>query len=82
MNSFKLKTGLLWYDDDPDRTLAQKIERAAVRYEQKLGERPTICLVDRKVLEEGAQLEIDGILVESSRSVLAKHLWLGRREGR
>ncbi|MBU0704291.1 MAG: hypothetical protein KKC18_10550 [Chloroflexi bacterium] len=40
-----MKEGLLWYDDDPGREMAEKIGRAARRYRQKFGAAPDICYV-------------------------------------
>ena len=40
-----MQTGLLWYDDDPQRTLEVKIGRAADRYREKYGHLPDTCYV-------------------------------------
>jgi len=49
-----MKVGLLWYDDDPGRDLAEKVGRAARRYRQKFGTSPNICYVHRSVLHPPA----------------------------
>ena len=41
-----LKAGLLWFDDDARRPLAQKIADAVARYQERLGERPSVCQVN------------------------------------
>jgi hypothetical protein len=38
-----LIVGLLWYDDDARRPVAQKIADAVARYQERLGGRPTVC---------------------------------------
>ncbi len=45
-----MKVGLLWYDDDPGRDLAEKVGRAARRYRQKFGTSPDICYVHPSTL--------------------------------
>lgn len=40
-----MQSGLLWYDDDPQRTLEAKIGRAAERYREKYGRLPDTCYV-------------------------------------
>jgi hypothetical protein len=34
--------GLLWFDDDPQRSLTER-SRAAAHYQQRFGRRPTLC---------------------------------------
>jgi hypothetical protein len=40
-----MQTGLLWYDDDPQRPLETKISLAAERYRDKYGRLPDTCYV-------------------------------------
>ena len=68
--------GLLWYDDDAKRPLADKVRLAALRYEQKFGVQPNLCLVHPGALADKA-LIVDGITVEGLPSVLSHHFWLG-----
>jgi len=46
-----MKTGLLWYDDNPDTTLEDKIRKAATRYRQKFGQTPNVCYVRTGTVE-------------------------------
>jgi len=71
-----VKTGLLWFDDDPGRDLAQKVERAARRHRQKFGHRPNACYVHPSMLNGGPR-NIDGVLVASLPTILRHHLWVG-----
>lgn len=76
-----MKTGLLWFDDSPDRTLAQRIAQAAVRHFQKYGVIPNVCYVHASALgDDGCQ--VPGIEVRPNKSVLRYHLWIGREEQR
>jgi hypothetical protein len=41
-----LKEGLLWFDDDPRRSVVIKIRNAVERYEERFGIRPTFCYLN------------------------------------
>ncbi len=45
-----MREGLLWYDDNPGRDLAEKVARAARRYRQKFGAAPDVCYVHPSAL--------------------------------
>lgn len=78
-----MKEGLLWYDDNPGRDLAEKIGPAARRYQQKFGAPPNICYVHPSALNgNGKVQEVDGVHVASAPSILRHHFWLGREDGR
>ena len=78
-----MKEGLLWYDDNPGRNLAEKIEPAARRYRQKFGAAPEICYVHPSTLGgNGKVKQVAGMRVASLPSVLRHHFWLGREEKR
>jgi len=57
-----MQIGLLWYDDDPQRTLEAKIGRAADRYREKYGRLPDTCYVHPQAMAAQVPLggEIDG----------------------
>lgn len=44
--------GLLWFDDDPNRDLEQKVGNAARRYTEKFGRQPTVCYVHPSMLDD------------------------------
>ena len=86
-----MKEGLLWYDDDPGRELAEKIGRAARRYRQKFGAAPDICYVhplalgsngnaSTKLSAGGKGQKVGRVRVSPKQSVLRHHFWLGREE--
>ena len=87
-----MKEGLLWYDDDPGRDLAEKIRRAAQRYRKKFGRAPNVCYVHPSVIsalrpEDGEEQgdktrKVYGVQVASLPSVLRHHFWLGQEETR
>lgn len=53
-----MELGLLWYDDDPKKTLERKISEAAERYRQRFGRLPNVCRVNHSLA--GAACPKDG----------------------
>jgi hypothetical protein len=70
-----IQEGLLWFDDDPKRSVSDKIERAAARYLKKYGRSPDVCMVHPAHLTKAVY--IDGISVLPAKNVLPYHFWLG-----
>ncbi len=78
-----MKTGLLWFDDDPGRDLAEKVRRAARRYRQKFGTPANVCYVHPSTLGGNGEVQkIGDVRVASKPSVLQHHFWMGREEER
>lgn len=87
-----MRTGLLWFDDDPGRGLEDKVLRAAQHYERKFGRRPDLCLVNPGALPgaseadcpqaagNGGSLVAGGVEIRPRISVLPHHFWLGLAE--
>ena len=76
-----MKQGLLWFDDDPGRDLAEKVGRAAQRYRQKFGASPDICYVHPSALGgNGQERRVGGVRVAPLPHVLRHHFWLGQEE--
>lgn len=76
-----MREGMLWFDDDPKRNLAQKVGRAAKHYRRKFGRAPNVCYVHPSLLNGGAQ-KVDGVRVAALPSVLRHHFWVGEDEQR
>jgi hypothetical protein len=74
-----MKTGMLWFDNDPKTDLPTKISRAAAYYQKKYGQMPDICFV-HPTMVGGSALKSQGIEVRPTRQVLPYHLWLGVME--
>lgn len=88
-----MKTGLLWFDDDPRKQLEEKVQRAAMHYERKHGQPPTLCFVhpsafngngkrgkqDDRCGRRGVK-KAGGVEIRPGRSVLPDHFWLGVAE--
>ena len=75
-----MKTGMLWYDNDPKSDLPTKIARAAAYYERKYGNIPNVCFVHPSMLAPSSATRSGKIEIRPSRQVLPNHLWLGAHE--
>jgi hypothetical protein len=73
-----MREGLLWFDDDPARDLAEKVARAAQQYRRKYGAAPDACYVHPSAVKGTGVREIGGVRVSPKPSVLRHHFWLGR----
>jgi hypothetical protein len=71
-----MKEGLLWFDNDPKRTLDEKISRAATRYQVRFGRRPTTCYLNIQDFDDKCE-EIVGLRVRSASNVQPHHFWIG-----
>ncbi len=72
-----MKSGLLWWDNSP-KPLAEKINDAAARYEQKFGIKPDTCFVNPKDLPNVTAVE--GIQIKTKMTIQPNHVWLGVSE--
>jgi hypothetical protein len=84
-----MKTGLLWFDDDPRKELEEKVLRAATHYERKYGRSPELCYVhpstfngngDGKRGKKGDVVKAGKVEIRAGRTVLLHHFWLGMAE--
>lgn len=64
-------TGLLWFNSDPKKSLAAKVEEAAARYQHKFGRRPNLCYVHSSMVDGPTQ--VDGVRVVPRRNTLVNH---------
>ncbi len=71
-----MREGLLWFDNDPKRNLADKISQAATRYHVKFGRLPTTCYLNINDFDGKAE-EINGIRLRPAKDVRPHHFWLG-----
>lgn len=70
-----MKIGMMWLDSDKNRTLDEKVKRAAEYYHDKYGTPPDLCLVNNKVIKESRK--VGRVTVEAAKTVLPNHFWLG-----
>ncbi len=81
-----MQMGLLWFDNDPRRDLALKVQDAANRYREKFGSTPNACYVNQGELT-GTDLVValggkpgQTLRVMPARNVLPHHFWVGFEE--
>jgi hypothetical protein len=63
---------LVWYDTNPERPLAEKVQAALDAYSQRFKEAPNLMLVNEVDL-----VAVAGIEVRTSRTVQPNHFWVG-----
>lgn len=67
--------GMLWYDADKKRPIAEKVQRAVEFYQAKYGARPTECHVHPSLLDGVTMLA--GCRMHGNRTIIRDHFWLG-----
>jgi hypothetical protein len=78
-----MQVGLLWFDNDPQRAVASKIEDAAQRYREKFGRSPDTCYVNQKLFDKGPAavaapcVASHDVRVVPAANVLPHHFWIG-----
>lgn len=71
---------MLWFDNDPHTSLAEKVRRAAEYYQRKYGCAPTFCLVHPAMLRDAQESAIP-LPVRLSHRIPRGHLWIGNKQG-
>jgi hypothetical protein len=74
-----MQEGLLWFDADPKRELAEKVARAADRYRYKFGRKPNLCYVNPTMVGNDP-VECNGVRLVPAANVLKHHFWIGVEE--
>lgn len=74
--------GVLWFNDDTQTTLREKIEQAAQYYRRQYNRAPQLALISPKAREENPDLkslpfEGEEIAVREWSGALHDHFWIG-----
>lgn len=72
-----MNVGMLWLDADKRRPLEEKVQRAAEYYRDKYGRFPELCYVNVAMLGEAEEVTVGKIKVQSAKTIVRDHLWLG-----
>ncbi|MBN1317991.1 MAG: hypothetical protein JXA42_21085 [Anaerolineales bacterium] len=72
-----MKEGMLWYDDDKQRTLEDKVQRAADYFQEKYGQKPNLCLINANMDVNGVNDALGTIELRTAKNVLPNHFWVG-----
>jgi hypothetical protein len=70
-----MKTGMLWFDNDPQLDLPNKITRAAAYYQKKYGQKPNLCFVHPSMLSDKSLQE--GFEIRPTKMIMPNHIWIG-----
>jgi hypothetical protein len=73
-----MREGLLWFDDDPKRSLTEKVVGAATRYRDKFGRVPNCCCVHPSMVD--GEQHVGRVKIAPLGSVLRHHFWIGEEE--
>ncbi len=71
-----MSIGMLWFDDNTQREISEKIKRAADHYRTKYGVNPDTCYVHPLTLF-AMKSGVPGIEVKATNGMLPNHFWLG-----
>ena len=74
-----MKTGLLWFDNDKERPLPDKVAQAAAHYRAKFGQQPNRCYCHSADLN-GEAGSVNCVTVAAASNVLKWHIWIGRED--
>ena len=69
--------GMLWFDDDPDKTLETVIGEAAAYYRKKYGADPNICMVNTAATGSAPA----GITLRYNKTIRPNSLLIGVENG-
>jgi hypothetical protein len=72
-----MNVGMLWLDDDKQRSFEEKVQRAADYYQSKYGRSPEVCLVNSNMLT--TEKTVGQIEIHPVKTVLLHHFWLGMK---
>ena len=85
-----MEIGMLWFDNDKDTSIPNKVERAARYYQKKYGVSPDLCYVHPKMVNgkkstkekskrssNSNQFRIGKVLILKNKKVLPDHFWIG-----
>lgn len=70
-----MNVGMLWFDNDPRKPLADKVAAAAEYYQKRYGHSADLCLVHPTMFQETPPA--GKITIRSNRAILPGHLWMG-----
>ena len=71
-----MHTGMLWFDNAPDRELKSKVQSALDYYRKKFNREPNLCLVNPGMITDGP-IQLGRLTIRGYAPVLPHHLWIG-----
>lgn len=68
--------GMMWFDNDKEKPIEQKVREAKIRYERRYGIVPNVCYVSESVPRE-VKTEVE---LRRAQYILPWHFWIGLAE--
>ena len=72
--------GMLWFDNDPKKSLADKMTIAAEYYRNKYHKAANCCYVHPSMIPPESEPRVNGIAVKASKQLIPNHIWMGCNE--
>ena len=73
-----MNIGMMWFDNNPMKGLADKINAASDYYNMKYGRRPNVCFLHPSAMPTDPENYL--IRLQPFKSMLPGHLWIGVEE--
>lgn len=70
-----MEIGMLWFDNDEKVDLMERIDRAVKYFYKKYGKFPNICYLHPSMINDKNK-ELEGIQLETRKSIVPYHYWL------
>ena len=70
-----MRKGMLWYDNENQRNMKEKIANAIDFFQSKYGHLPHVCYVNPQSLDGELSFNAQ-VKVESSERIIKNHIWL------
>ena len=71
-----MKTGMLWFDNDPNVEIMAKVKRAIEYYRTKYGETPDLCFVHPSMVSD-ENIGSSNLTLRTNTSMIPHHFWIG-----
>ena len=71
-----MEQGLLWFDNNPNKDLSEKVKQAAEAYRARLQEQPTVCYISKTDISNKPEA-VGKIVIKTATYVRPNYLWIG-----
>jgi len=74
-----MATGMIWFDNDPQKSINEKINFAIQYYQKKFGSEPTLCFLHPIFMDKTLDLN-SNIEFNFNKNLSPDHIWVGMRQ--
>ena len=71
-----MQAGMMWFDNDKQKSLVMKVETAMAYYQKKYGRSPNLCMVNPSMIPEKMPEDMK-VSIRPYQPIVAGHLWIG-----